>query len=206
LDVKRNILMRNRSQIANDSFGIGDGGKTEIYSSVIVGLENSDIKANSRAGSGGSIRIETQAILGLQYRDRLTPESDITASSESGMNGSVQVNTLGVDPNAGLVELSETLSDESQKVAAGCASNQNSSFVMTGRGGVAQTPSDRTHPRLWSDLRLLSTTNQPTVAESTPLLVEATSLRRDRNGKVQLIAEQPARSSQLETCSKTASH
>ncbi|GAP99299.1 two-partner secretion domain-containing protein [Leptolyngbya sp. NIES-2104] len=196
------LLLRDRASITATAGGAGNGGNITIQSPIVLGLGNSDIVANADRGQGGNIAITTQGIFGLQNRDRLTPASDITASSKFGINGTVQVNNVGVDPNAGLVELSNTLIDQTQQLTAGCSSNQGSSFVMTGRGGIPMNPLDQTagRHRTWTDLRSLSLSNQPVRAESTLPLVEATAWKRDLNGRVQLIAESPIPSTQTATC------
>jgi hemolysin activation/secretion protein len=197
-----NIILRQGSNITTDATGLATGGNITIKSPIILGLENSDISANAVQGQGGKIQITTQGIFGLKYRDRLTPENDITASSEFGVNGTVQVNNVGVDPNSGLVELPVNLVDSSQQIATGCSANQGSSFVATGRGGVPQNPNqqvmsdvyDGLRLHTWSDIRNLtayrknsSITAQMTTSSET--LVQATSWRRNAQGKIEIVAE-----------------
>jgi large exoprotein involved in heme utilization and adhesion len=206
--VQRSLSLRRGSYISTRSGelgGSGNGGNIKIAAPIILGLENSDIVANAFQGKGGTIQITTQGIIGLQYRDRLTSENDITASSELGFNGTVEINNVGVDPNSGLIELSETLIDH-QKVAAGCDSSQGSKFVITGRGGVPEDPRDRVSlAHSWSDLRDVLTlpeaadvNPQPTPP---PALVEATAWQRNSaTGEVELIAASPMRSNAAATC------
>lgn len=151
------LLLRQDSQIVTSATGASTGGNITINAPIIVGLENSDIVANAVQGQGGNIQITTQGIISLQYRDRLTSENDITASSKFGVNGTVEVNNVGVDPNSGLVELSTTLIDSNQQVAASCSGTQGSSFVITGRGGMPQNPNQEVRrDRSWNDVRDLS--------------------------------------------------
>ncbi|MHC5731332.1 MAG: filamentous hemagglutinin, partial [Nostoc sp.] len=120
--------------------------------------------ANAFNGNGGNINITTQGIFGLKYRDRLTRESDITASSQFGVSGTVQVNTIGIDPNSGLVELPANVTDPSQQIATGCAGSEGSSFVATGRGGIPKNPTEQVTRdvydglplRTWADIRDIS--------------------------------------------------
>jgi filamentous hemagglutinin family protein len=194
LNLQKLLLLRNQSQIAAEAGGIGNGGNITINSPVIVGLENSDIIANAVQGNGGNIDITTQGIFGLKYRNELTSENDITASSQFGVNGTVQINNISVDPNSGLVELPANLTDPSQQIATGCSANQGSSFVATGRGGVPQNPNQQVmSDRTWSDIRDISAYRQTgEVITQTPpspeVLVQATSWRRNAEGKVELIA------------------
>jgi filamentous hemagglutinin family protein len=195
LNQQNSLLLRKESLISATTTGIGNGGNLSINAPVIVGLENSDIIANAVQGNGGNINITTQGIFGLKYRDRITPENDITASSEFGVNGTVDINNFGVDPNSGLVELPENLTDPSQQIASACSINQGSSFVTTGRGGIPQNPSQEVRSdRTWSDIRDLSAylskqQVQAQVSQSPQTLVQATSWHRNAQGKVELIAD-----------------
>ncbi len=205
LQVRDVLLLRHGSNIITSATGTATGGNITINAPNIVGLEDSNIIANAVQGRGGNIQITTQSILGLRYRDRTTPESDITASSKFGINGTVQVNNVGVDPNSGLVELPNSLVDPSQKIAAGCSSNQGSSFVATGRGGIPINPTNPieqpNRDRTWQDLRSLTASSSAATVQSTPVLIEATKWARDSNGKIQLIAEQLVQSKVVATCS-----
>ncbi|MFN6560515.1 MAG: filamentous hemagglutinin N-terminal domain-containing protein [Nostoc sp. ChiSLP01] len=203
LQLRDILLMRNGSFISAEAGGSGNGGDINIDAPVVMGLENSDIIANAVKGQGGNIQISTQSIFGLKFRDQLTPESDITASSEFGVSGTVQVNTIGVDPNSGLVELPANVTDSSQQIATGCSANQTGSFIATGRGGVVQNPTqqvrsdvyDGLHLPTWSDTRDLSAFRKTQALQApTPtspnILVQATSWHRNANGKLELVAAQ----------------
>ncbi|MBN3898006.1 MAG: S-layer family protein [Nostoc sp. NOS(2021)] len=201
------LVMRRGSSIVTNAGGIGNGGNITINSPVIVGLENSDIVANAVQGNGGNIEITTQGIFGLEFRDQLTPDSDINASSKFGINGTVDINNFGVDPNSGLVELPENVTDPSQQIATGCAGSEGSRFVATGRGGVPQNPLQQvTSDRTWDDLRDLSAyrkSSEVTVQIPAPpeVLVQATGWRRNAQGKVELIADKsPTYVQQRLTC------
>ncbi|OUL26530.1 S-layer family protein [Nostoc sp. 106C] len=200
LQVGNLLLLRNNSQITSTAGGNGKGGNININAPIITGLENSDIIANAVQGKGGNIAITTQGIIGLNFRNTLTPRedltNDITASSEFNINGTVQVNNIGIDPNSGLVELPANVTDPSQQIATGCSANTGSTFVATGRGGVPQNPTREIgSDRAWSDTRDISayrktsnvTAQMPTSPE---VLVQATSWYRNTQGKVELIAAQ----------------
>jgi len=202
LNLQQLLLMRHNSLISATAAGNGNGGNLSINSPIIVGLENSDIIANAVQGRGGNINITGQGIIGLAFSNTLTPGTDqtnnITASSEFNVNGMVQINTIGVDPNSGLVELPANVTDPSQQVATGCSHHTGSSFVATGRGGIPQNPTQEiASERTWSDVRDLSAyrkTGEVTVQipTSPDVLVQATSWHRNPQGKVELIAAQPA--------------
>jgi large exoprotein involved in heme utilization and adhesion len=193
------LLLRRNTAITTSASDRADGGNITINAQTIAGFENSDIIANAVQGRGGNIQITTQGIFGLKSRPQLTPENDITASSQFGLSGIVQVNTIGVDPSNGLIELPVNLTDSSRQIVAGCADNQGSQFVITGRGGIPDNPaqvlrSDRT----WADTRDLSalravapTAPAPTPTELTVVpLIQATGWRRNpQTGNVELYAE-----------------
>ncbi|MEH2231830.1 MAG: S-layer family protein [Nostoc sp.] len=197
LEVGKLLVLRDNSAIAATAGGNGNGGNININAPIIVGLKNSDIIANAFNGNGGNIKITTQGIFGLKYRDRLTPESDITASSQFGVSGTVQVNTIGIDPNSGLVELPVNVTDASQQIATGCAGSEGSRFVATGRGGVPQNPTQQVaNLRTWDDVRDLSAYRKTgdlnaQIPASPEILIEATTWYRNAKGKVELIATQP---------------
>ncbi|BAY30440.1 hypothetical protein NIES2107_22850 [Nostoc carneum NIES-2107] len=192
------LLLRHGSHIITNAHGTSTGGNIEINAGSIVAVpaENSDISANAVLGSGGNIGVTTHSIFGLQFQDQLTPNSDITASSQFGVSGVVQVDTIGVDPNSGLVELPANVTDSSQQIATGCAGSQGSSFVATGRGGIPQNPLEQViDDRAWDDIRDISAFRQPrAVAVQAPTvtqpLVQATGWYRNAEGKIELVTNQ----------------
>ena len=212
LNLQSDLILRNNSLIDTEAFGTGNGGNITINSPVIAGFENSDIIANAQEGNGGNIDITTQGIFGLEFREELTEDSDITASSEFGINGTVEINNISIDPNSGLVKLPTQLTDTSQQIASGCSSNNDSSFVATGRGGIPQNPTEDVdiNPS-WSDIRDLSAFRQQrnnsnveiTQIVNKPAIVEATSFIRNENGEIELVALEniPLRNKQVSECS-----
>lgn len=205
------LKLRNGSTIRTDAAGeIGKGGEIVINAPIILGLENSDVIANSSRDRGGNITLTTQGIIGLEFRNTSTPErnatNDITASSGIGVNGSVTISIPEVDPDSGLVALPVDLVDSTQQIAKDCSANHDSSFVMTGRGGIPSNPTQPTHvAQTWNDIRDLSTFPSKTTVSlpesQSPALVEATSWHRNpQTGKVELVAARPMRSHQPMTC------
>jgi large exoprotein involved in heme utilization and adhesion len=191
LNVQDSLLIRDGSSISATAAGRGMGGNLSINAPIVLGLENSDITASAFQGQGGKITLTTQGVFGLKFRDRLTPDNDITASSEFGVSGTVQVNTIGVNPSVGLVTLPVDPVDPSQKIATGCGSTQNSSFIATGRGGTANNPSQIvTFDRTWSDLRAGAGTKVRSTVGGTRL-IEATALSTNAQGQIELMGEAP---------------
>ncbi len=141
-----NILaLRNGSNIsttAGTAGAGGDGGNIKIDSRFILAIpsENSDISANAFLGNGGNIFINTEGILGINFREAETILSDITASSEFGLAGIVAINNPNTDPNQGLVSLPQQSVDI--KIVSGCDFNRGaaSAFYNLGRGGIADNP------------------------------------------------------------------
>ncbi|MEO1430480.1 MAG: filamentous hemagglutinin N-terminal domain-containing protein [Cyanobacteria bacterium J06633_8] len=206
-----NLLLRNGSTINTTAGGTGNGGNITINSPIIAGFENSDIIANAVEGNGGNINITTSGIFGLEFSDRLTPNSDITASSQLGVNGTVEINNVGIDPSSGLIELPTELTDPSQQIASRCSSNNESSFVATGRGGMPQNPTESVDLNpTWSDIRDLSefrqrnnnTVENPRISNQ-PAIVEATGFIRNENGEIELVAleNNPLKNKQVAECS-----
>jgi filamentous hemagglutinin family protein len=214
LRLRDGLIMRNESVISATAGGNGDGGNITINAPVIAGFENSDIIANAFQGNGGNITITTQGIFGLEFRPQLTPENDITASSQFGVNGTVEINEFSLDPDTGIVELPTGLADASDQIAQGCATDGDSSFVATGRGGIPPSANERLSSDLtWGDTRDLSeflgaAPSGPAPAGSvparTPGLTEINAWRINANGQVELLAvnaDAPASSVAYATCS-----
>jgi filamentous hemagglutinin family protein len=204
LNLRELLSLRHQSLLTTTSSGQGDGGNIGIYSPIILGIENSDFIANAVAGRGGNINIATQGILGLKYRDRLTPDNDITASSEFGVSGTVQVNTIGIDPNSGLTTLPVDIVDPSQQIATGCAASSDSSFVATGRGGMPENPIQSVvFERAWSDLRSIAVEKTEPRRDAATRPIEATALATNSQGQTELIAQGAIASPQIvANCSK----
>ena len=211
INLQDSLIMRRGSFINTESFGRGNGGNITINSPIITGFENSDIIANAVEGNGGNIEITTQGIFGLEFRDELTEESDITASSQFGINGTVAINNVGIDPSSGLIELPAELSDESQKIATGCSTNSDSSFVATGRGGIPHKPTNSLNLNFtWSDLRDFSASHNqnnhtPGIRQisNQPVIVEATGFIRNSKGEIEFVAfeNNPFTTKQVANCS-----
>nr|WP_223805524.1 filamentous hemagglutinin N-terminal domain-containing protein [Pseudanabaena sp. UWO310] len=194
------LLLRNESLLSAEAGGKGNGGNITISSPFIIGLGNSDIVANAFQGNGGNIQISTNGIFGLKYRPYRTDDNDITASSQFGLSGTVNINNLTFTPAAGLIELPTDVIDPSQRIVQGCRTYGNSRFIVTGRGGVADNPSDRpsgNHP--WIDIRdpaslrnpnNLATTSQSEKQSANAALpiVEAIGWRFNAKGEVEIYA------------------
>jgi len=203
------ILMRNHSVINAQASNNGDGGNINIDTSFVVANpnENSDIIANAFEGSGGRINITSQGIFGLQLSETLTLLSDINASSELGINGVVEVNTPDVDPSRGLVNLPTNLVDASQLIAQTCSNggeataNQQSEFIVTGRGGLPPNPIEPLSSDVtWQDLQPHALVNEKVtgsqkevnlVSETSSAIAEAQGWVTNPDGTITLVAQAP---------------
>jgi filamentous hemagglutinin family protein len=140
----QNLVLLGGSNITTNATGTATGGNITIDTDILAALENSDITANADVARGGQVIINTQGIIGTQFRDALTPESDITATGGSPeLSGTVEINTQNVDPNAGLFALPVQPADT--ELAQGCQAGggqDQSKFVVTGRGGLPPNPKE----------------------------------------------------------------
>jgi filamentous hemagglutinin family protein len=206
LQVRDLIWMRRNSLISAKADNNGNGGNITINAPFIIGIprENNDIIANAFQGRGGNINITTNAIFGLKYRPQLTSLSDITASSQFGLQGRVEINTPGVDPTQGLTNLPTNVADVSNQIAQTCppggAKVAQNQFIVTGRGGLPDNPSDTlSSDAVWTDLRNPSSVSshrgeEPVAARAVtpqPPLVEANGWVMNEKGDVVLTASAP---------------
>ncbi|MFB2970568.1 filamentous hemagglutinin N-terminal domain-containing protein [Aerosakkonema sp. BLCC-F183] len=143
LQISTLLQMRDRSFISAEAGGRGNGGNITLNAPVLVGLENSDIIANAVQGAGGNIQIGTQGIFGLAFRTQLTPESDITASSQLGVNGTVNISTFDFSNQNIVFVPPHNFLGEAPVIASSCLTRRNTQqgrFVVTGNGGISETP------------------------------------------------------------------
>ncbi len=142
------LTLRNNSQItttAGTNQARGDGGNITIDAPFIIAFPNEDsnIQADAFEGDGGNIRINTNGIFGIEFRDEATSLSDITASSEFGQQGEVEINTSAIDPTRGLNNLPQEAVEA--EVAQSCQTVGGKStleFFDIGRGGLPPNPDD----------------------------------------------------------------
>jgi filamentous hemagglutinin family protein len=207
LNVRDLIFLRDRGTITAEAKGAGNGGNLSLKSPLIVGVNNSDIIAKAQRGNGGNIAIETNTLVGLTLRTVLTPESDITASSEFGVSGQVTINGPEVSPSDEAIELPSTLLDARQMVTEQCAAAQTDKFTITGRGGLPLEPNRSVTPRPWVDVRSTAVPATPIAAvNSVPqTLVEAIGVQQRSDGKIELIAGNPAALEAIANCAPNPS-
>jgi filamentous hemagglutinin family protein len=179
----------------------GDGGNMSLQLGAIALLDGSSIDANAFQGSGGNIQVATQGLF-------LGQNSQITASSQFGVDGTVTIQTPDAEAATGLVELSERPLDPTRQIASGCAVSDGNTFMITGRGGLPNNPSDGLPGSVsWSDRRdwrTLPGTTAMELSQPSPTLastVEATTWRHQDDGTVVLFSASPVNPvHQFQTC------
>ena len=153
------IQLENNSNISASAGGQGDGGNITINTDFLIAnpSENSDITANAEFGTGGDISIKAIDVIGIQFREELTELSDITASSDFGLEGTVaisspdnRINQIEFKPTPDFIDANATLANSY------CKAVRESSFIVTGRGGLPLAPEGEILPEyIWEDWRII---------------------------------------------------
>ncbi|BAY31331.1 filamentous hemagglutinin family outer membrane protein [Nostoc carneum NIES-2107] len=201
LNLTSNLLLLNNNSLISTSVLDSNGGGGNIYinSDFVLAHNHSDIRANAVFGPGGNIQIQTQGIF-------FSADSTIDASSQFGVNGIVTITNLETSKNIANIELSENIIDSNQQIAASCRGDRANNFVVTGRGGLPENPTDAIIGKtVWTDLRELSPKvggepkvggNKqevlPQISQNTPsVIIEAQGWTMNSNGQLELIANSP---------------
>lgn len=132
----QNIIFRRNSKITTNATGTATGSNINIDTDVLAILENSEIVAQAVEGRGGNINITTQGLF-------QSPGTLIDASAELGIDGVITIDTPDIDPSQQITELPEGIIDTDNLVATSClvpSSRNRGRFVVTGSGGLANTP------------------------------------------------------------------
>ncbi|BAY22413.1 filamentous hemagglutinin family outer membrane protein [Calothrix sp. NIES-2100] len=187
------LFLRNNSLISSSvTDSTGGGGNILINADFVVGVNNSDIRANAVFGPGGNIFISTNGIF-------LPPDSEIDASSQFGVDGVVTITNPDAANKINTEELPQNVIDASKQVVASCKKNRDNQFVISGRDGLPQNP---THTLLsqnpWNDLRNLSENIRETTKANLPQtdnnqtkIIEAQGWIVNSNGTVELVKQAP---------------
>ncbi|MBE9157954.1 filamentous hemagglutinin N-terminal domain-containing protein [Nodosilinea sp. LEGE 06152] len=151
IDLSQVLLLRNGSLIsttAGTAQAGGNGGNITVRSPFIVAIpsENSDIRADAFAGSGGNVSVTARGIFGIEPRLERSPLSDITATSELGVSGVIAVDTLDTSfIESSLTPLEDALVDTAALTSGSCIARTEpglGAFTVTGGGGLPLSPGD----------------------------------------------------------------
>ncbi|NEZ60000.1 filamentous hemagglutinin N-terminal domain-containing protein [Adonisia turfae] len=212
-DIHDVLLLRRGSLInaeATNATG-GTAGNIDIDAGFVVAVpnENSDIIANANGGNGGRIDITTNQIFGFEEQSEVrfttselrdNTSSDLSASSQSGQQGIIAISTLAPDPNQGLTEL--LLISPAPPIQQGCsaASIGNSSFTVTGRGGLPPGPASELNiERPLADLgpdvlppdTSVSSLSDVSIPKPSTQILEAQGWITDSDGQTTFVAHTP---------------
>ena len=207
--VARLINLENYAALTAESV-LGEGGNIDLKPRILLLSRNSQISA-----TGGNISIDTKALV-------FTDESSnkITANSVEGRGGNIDITAdLIISPNTNSNEVSLKLPvhvvDASSQIDTSCkpgSKQRASSFAVTGRGGLPQSPDEPLQGRAvitdWVTLTDLETQHQESrrtteqrnttkhshkasSANPPTQIVEAQGWIVDKNGDVELVAFSP---------------
>jgi len=152
----RDILFNRGSLVSSSvSNGTGGGGNITIRARErFFAFEDSDILANAQFGDGGNITINAPIFIADLFatvgrnpgtdlsRFRGNGRVDISSSSVFGISGTVQIPDISFIQNS-LSSLEGEFVRSEQIVAGSCLARRTSgqsSFLVTGTGGLARTP------------------------------------------------------------------
>jgi large exoprotein involved in heme utilization and adhesion len=130
----------------------------------------------------------------IEPRTQQTNQSDITASSELGVTGNINLNTP--DNNGiqnSLADLPNNQIDTNALIASSCinrTTDQNSTFFITGKGGIPIRPDDAPLPNYSTgSIRSFATTDSRPRWKIGDPVVEPTGVYKLPNGKLILSRE-----------------
>lgn len=182
-----NIFSLGESTITAQARGNADGGNIDLQGRNLVLLESSKLTAEANRGRGGSIDILAKGLFICQ-------ECIISASSRLGVDGVVDIDTLEPEPDFGIVEVPIKLTQPEETVAQACSNQPNisqSSFTITGRGGLPSRPSETLTSQSLVSFNIPSSASQEpqTQVSSTTLPRPARNWYQNSQGEIVLTAQ-----------------
>ena len=187
INLTTDLIFLDNSELSTSVFdGTGGGGNLTIASNYVIAKDNSNIVAQADRGDGGNIEIVTQVFL-------LTPDSLVDASSQSGVDGAVDINSLDTDKQIGVVQLPEKIIDPTALITAICPRDDVNSLSTTGKGGLAENPSQNLRGKsVWEDLRnFTDLTTDPSPESDRRAVIEAKAWNINHKGNVELLGYIP---------------
>ena len=156
IQVGERLELRNGSLISARASNVRDGGNININAQdgFVVAFPSDDlggdIVANAPQGEGGSITINSQAVLGFDENvafdmngDRLSNGSnDIDATGQ--INGVIEINSPNASIFRGIPQLSQNPVEPEQTIAQVCQNDRvvaaKNGLTVEGRGGIIPEP------------------------------------------------------------------
>ncbi|MDJ0616785.1 MAG: filamentous hemagglutinin N-terminal domain-containing protein [Calothrix sp. MO_192.B10] len=154
----KGIRLFGDSDIRTNVFsGKGGGGNITLTANTITALGDSDILSFARDGKGGDITFNTAGFFSSSLFRSTPPTTDTNALAALDGNNRVDVNASGAVSGAitgvpnitfieeSLTELPNNQIDPNVLIANSCIArtgNQNSTFFITGKGGIPIRPDD----------------------------------------------------------------
>ena len=181
LTIKDLIRIDNQSQITTSAFGDASGGRIEINAGILVGLNGSQISANSEQFFGGEIFITS-------FSNFFSNDFSITATSALGpeFDGSIQ---LDIEESVGFNSDDLSLEIKPLKISSQCSRDKASKFVDVREGGLPRNPGDVSENNLsWKPSNKSTTDTHVLTREKSPF-IEASGFGVNAEGKKMLVAE-----------------
>ena len=177
------LWLENNSLISTSVLdSTGGGGNLTIDSNYIIAQDNSDLRANAVLGQGGNIDITTKVML-------LSFDSEVDASSQFGLDGVVEIKSPESDGQIGVIQLPTKITNPTEITTAKCAVEQDNVIVVTGKGGLAENPSQYLRSQsVWEDLRDFA---QETASASHNEIIEAKAWVVNERGNIELLSHLP---------------
>ncbi|MBF0428710.1 MAG: S-layer family protein [Magnetococcales bacterium] len=131
------LHLRNSAITTSVKGGSRNGGNIDIDQMFFI-MDHSTVSANAWGGTGGNVQVRASNYLADPY-------SSITASSALGVQGTVTINAPDLNTTKGLINFPNSLFEKSAwqtNRQCGKKHGSGSTFIMSGRGGLPETPGD----------------------------------------------------------------
>ncbi len=135
----------------NVTSGAGGGGDITLIANSILAFGDSDILAFAQDGQGGNITLNTRAFFGENYQPSppgidpfsLDDNNRVDINASGAVSGVITIPDVSFIENS-LTALPDVVIDTEQLIAGSCIARTDTggSFIMSGRGGLPDRPSD----------------------------------------------------------------
>jgi len=181
LDIEDNLILRENSFISAKAMNTANGGNVDLDANFIIAFpqQNNDILASAVFGDGGNITVNAEGVFGIVEGNSQPPNitNDIDASSEFGMAGTVDLVFPILTATNRLFNLPSDFVDVNYLFNNSfCKVSQNSTFIVTGRGGIPLAPDQKfLSEETWSDWRIVKDPETVTVEKDAAIEDEKTA-------------------------------